>query len=76
MSQSHCNSKADKRIEYTAPGRATIRQYAGAVASRLAVKRDDASCQNDDMVGGLAGFLEVVATMQARQLSEKEVVHG
>ena len=72
MSQSHCNSKADKRIACKAPDRATIRRYAGDVSARMATKHGDQT--ETKFTRAFSEFLGVVVNIQARH--ESEAAHG
>jgi hypothetical protein len=56
-------------IEYIPPSAPTLRAFAKAVCEALSAQRGDSALASNDVIGGLASFLEVVTRPQAKQLN-------
>ncbi len=57
-------------IEYVPPPQKSLRAYAKAVCEALARQRDDPSLASNEVISGLANFLEIVTRIQAKHLSK------
>lgn len=57
-------------IEYVPPPQKSLRSYAKAVCEALARQRDDPTLASNEVISGLANFLEVITRIQAKHLSK------
>jgi hypothetical protein len=60
-----------RRVIYVPPSKNCIKSFARDVCSRLADDRDP-GLNDPEIVNGLADFLEVIARIEAKRLSDPE----